>query len=420
MRILLVTEDVPAAMLGGAGQHAVVLGNALLAQGHDVHLLGYRHGSPAPEESEPCGFLGSLHLDINFSGARWQEQRLGIFSPLARPHMARRLWAAIRSLPGPWDVVHYHGHNAMLGNLIPTSWNFVQTLHDQGAECITMSRLRQGQPCRETRAQACAGCAAKRPNPAQRWFSTQAVRALRQGSFTSFQRHKVVFVSEFVRHRYLAMLGITTSDIRSEVVHNFVDPQKLQAALLNDPAPWPSEPHRLRVFAAGRIDQAKGFSSLLQVLDDTMLQRLDLVIAGDGPELAHLREQHAGRGVRFLGWCQPATVLAWTRAAQVCVVPSIWEEPCATTVLEALALGRPVLALRRGGTPELARYARAGQLRLFDELHELVLALGEAQFAPTPYNPSAVVNQRLPELLAVYNHPVTEDEVQKRALERFS
>jgi hypothetical protein len=46
-------------------------------------------------------------------------------------------------------------------------------------------------------------------------------------------------------------------------------------------------------------------------------------------------------------------------------------------VLEGLALGRVVYALRRGGTPELAALAGAGagRLRLFDDMPSLVGAL---------------------------------------------
>jgi glycogen(starch) synthase len=403
MRILIVTEDVPAVMLGGAGQHAVVLGNALIDAGHEVHMLGYRR----PENVQGnCGFRGPLITSIDFSHARWQDRRFGFFNPFARPHMARRLWQAMRDQKGPWDVVHYHGHNALLGKRVPSSWNFVQTLHDQGAECITWSRFRQGEPCRETSAKACAGCAADKPNLMQAWLSTRAAHDLRRGSLDAFRRHPVVFVSEFVRRRYCESLGVAASEIRSAVVHNFVDAHKLRAAMAAPPADWPVVAGRVRVFAAGRIDRAKGFSAFLNALDDDLILRVDLVIAGDGPELAGLRQQHAARGVRFLGWCPPETVLAWTRAAEVCVVPSIWEEPCATTVLEALALGRPVLALRRGGTPELVKHGQPGQLRLFEDLATLVRSLhpdaAANAFVPVPTSESAVVERRLPELIAVY------------------
>jgi len=347
-----------------------------------------------------------LHTLIDFTGARWQEGRLGVFNPLARPHMARRIWRAIRSLEGAWDVVHYHGHNPLLGTLVPASWNFLHTLHDQGAECIAKTRFRRGQVCTETTPEACAGCATARPNPMQSWLTVQAVNGLRKGSLAAFQRHRAVFVSDFVRRRYCEVLGVAPNDVGADVVHNFLDAHKLHAALAAPLPDWPVADGRQRVFTAGRIDAAKGFTLFLDALDDALLQRIDLVVAGDGPDLAALRERHAARGVRFLGWCAPADVLAWTRAAHVCVVPSAWEEPCATTVLEALALGRPVLALRRGGTPELSRYGEPGQLRLFDDHAALVQALHHGCFTPSRGSERAGVEHRLPELLALYRNPL--------------
>ena len=68
---------------------------------------------------------------------------------------------------------------------------------------------------------------------------------------------------------------------------------------------------------------------------------------------------------------------AAARAPHAVVVPSLWDEPCASTVLEGLALGREVYALRRGGTPELAACAGPGahRLRLFDTLDDMAVAL---------------------------------------------
>lgn len=61
------------------------------------------------------------------------------------------------------------------------------------------------------------------------------------------------------------------------------------------------------------------------------------------------------------------------------------------------------LALGHGGTPELVRYGSVGQLRLFDEMKDLVTALvGTQSFRVAPGGDSADVRQRLPDLLAVY------------------
>jgi glycosyltransferase involved in cell wall biosynthesis len=103
---------------------------------------------------------------------------------------------------------------------------------------------------------------------------------------------------------------------------------------------------------------------------------LQIDIAGDGDDEAALRARHSHPLLRFHGWQSSTATLALAARAHAIVVPSVWEEPCATTVLEALTLGKTTFALRRGGTPELAVYASApDQLRLFEDMPALVAAL---------------------------------------------
>ena len=49
-------------------------------------------------------------------------------------------------------------------------------------------------------------------------------------------------------------------------------------------------------------------------------------------------------------------------AADVVVVPSLWEEPFGRVVIEAMVTGRPVLASRSGGIPEILTGRFAGHL----------------------------------------------------------
>jgi glycosyltransferase involved in cell wall biosynthesis len=108
------------------------------------------------------------------------------------------------------------------------------------------------------------------------------------------------------------------------------------------------------VFAAGRLVAQKGYPVLLAAA--TRWQQRNpvplLVIAGEGPLAAELAQQARGTGieVRFLG--QRADVPVLLGGADVVVVPSVWEgQPL--IVQEALRLGRPLVAARVGGIPEL-------------------------------------------------------------------
>lgn len=403
MRILLVSEDLPVAHLGGAGKHAVLLGNTLLEAGHQVEMLGRLRAAGVEGNND---FDGPLHCGIDLRGSGWQEYRFGAFLPGRREHAARRVWAAVQRLGvGRFDVIHYHGHLNSLGALVPAAVPFVQTLHDQGSECLMLTRFRDGAPCRATDARDCAGCATPRPNALQRWLSAAAVRRARARSALAFARHETVFVSAFLHERFVANAQ-PALPLRAQVVHNFTSAARLRAALAT-PLPATGATHsKPVVLMVGRVDAAKGVGAFLDAVPDSLLQRWTLRVVGDGPLLAELQARHAPRGVQFTGFMAQADAYRETAAAAACVVPSACEEACSTTLLEALALGRPTLALRRGASAELAVYERfPGQLLLADDVAGLVARLAAA--APAAASISTVdegadVHRQLPALERIY------------------
>jgi glycosyltransferase involved in cell wall biosynthesis len=112
--------------------------------------------------------------------------------------------------------------------------------------------------------------------------------------------------------------------------------------------------HRPVVLAAGRLVPQKGYPLLVaaaarwQDRDPVPL----LVIAGDGPLAGPLASaaQDSGVAARFLG--QRTDIPALLGAADVVVVPSVWEgQPL--IVQEALRAGKPLVASRTGGIPEV-------------------------------------------------------------------
>ena len=403
MRILLVTEDIPVPTPGGAGKHAVLLGNSLIAAGHEVELLG-RVRAPGVEGNSD--FAGPLHCNISLRGTGWQEHRFGAFLPGRRNHIGRRIWSAVRALGVErFDVIHYHGHHSAVGACVPASVNFVQTLHDQGSECITMTRFKNGQPCDAIDPRACASCATSRPNRLQTAISAAAVRRLRATSVKAFSKHETIFVSNFLERRFREHVQPTAA-LKSQVVHNFTDAAAMRQALAaaTPPARATQRPVALVV---GRIDRTKGMAALLAALSQALVERFQWRIVGDGPARRELEAEHKHKGIEFVGFLPQQRVYAETAAATVCVVPSLWEEAFGTTTLEALALGRPVFALRRGATPELARYGRyAGQLALSESIEELVAAIGAASVEsaprPTGVDDMADVLRRIPAIVDVY------------------
>jgi glycosyltransferase involved in cell wall biosynthesis len=107
---------------------------------------------------------------------------------------------------------------------------------------------------------------------------------------------------------------------------------------------------------AGRLGPQKAVGVLLDALADA--REVTLVIAGDGPERATLErragELGLGSRVRFLGSVPREEVLRLFGAADASVLPSAWEN-FPHTVVEALAVGCPVIATAVGGVPEVVQ-----------------------------------------------------------------
>lgn len=108
------------------------------------------------------------------------------------------------------------------------------------------------------------------------------------------------------------------------------------------------------VLGAGRLAAQKGFALLVDAAGGWADREPVpmLVIAGAGPLDAQLRARarEAGLDARFLG--HRTDVPALLAAADVVAVPSTWEgQPL--LVAEALRAGRPIVAFRVGGIPDL-------------------------------------------------------------------
>ena len=408
MKILMVSEDVPGEQLGGLARHVVTLANALLAAGHEVELMGRSDRAHAGSAAE-IGFDGRFIPGFDLRRVGWKETQLGFFNPAKRPWFAARVARALARHAQDYDVIHYHGHLPLIGHYVDPALNFVQTRHDQGSECLTHLRFKDDAVCTATANRACAGCAHPAPGLLRTWLSGQAVARYRGETALAFARHKTIFVSDFLRRQFLRTVpGADLS--RSRVIHNFIDLRKLAAAAVNSDAAC--VPRQGQVLVAGRIDTGKGFAEFLAAARGRLPRETQVLVVGDGPLRARLEAQHASEQVRFLGWRPNPYVAALTAASHVCVVPSVWEEPCGTTILEALALGRPCLALARGGTPELAEYASVpGQLALAASMDGLVSLLAGVLALPATAQPRPGVAsvgmdvfQALPRIVDFYAH----------------
>lgn len=109
------------------------------------------------------------------------------------------------------------------------------------------------------------------------------------------------------------------------------------------------------VLFSGKLTRYKGVRYLIQAA-----KSIDAIIgiAGDGPERKNLENMALSlkaNNVRFFGFVDNKTLIKLYYKADICVVPSIWDEPLGLVVLEAMATKTPVVVTRKGGIPLMVK-----------------------------------------------------------------
>jgi glycosyltransferase involved in cell wall biosynthesis len=112
----------------------------------------------------------------------------------------------------------------------------------------------------------------------------------------------------------------------------------------------------------GRVDSAKGVDITIAALAHLPPQStLAIVGAGDGAYEAELRSRAQSLGVAdrvdFLGRVDAGTLPSIYAAADVVLFPIRWDEPWGLVPLEAMGIGRPVVATAKGGAVTYLRDA---------------------------------------------------------------
>jgi glycosyltransferase involved in cell wall biosynthesis len=222
----------------------------------------------------------------------------------------------------------------------------VLTLHDSKPVCPVYLRLRAGRPCslcldgdfHQVLMNRCAGGSIG----ASALLYAEAAIQRWLGSYEKVDRF--LAPSEFMRDSALHRF-------RSEQVvllYNGIDTAEIEVSTRDDGY----------VLYLGRLSGEKGVETLLRAHEAD--GAWDLVVAGTGPLERGLQMQY--RNAQFVGQLSGQALKATIGGASAIVVPSECYENCPMSVLEAMAYGKPVVASRIGGIPELIIDGETGLL----------------------------------------------------------
>ncbi len=338
---------------GGTEAYLFLLTRLLEERGHRVVPFAMQHPENVRSPFAPY-FVSGVEPAETLAAAR-PGRMLALAARTLYSREARRRIAALLDHARP-DVAHVHNiyHQlspSILLELRRRGIRTVMTLHDYKLVCGNYQMLTRDGPC-----ERCLGGWHYQAT-LQRCVKDSLAASL-LASIEMYTHGALRFytatVEEFICPSRFLLGRMKAGGIPADrLVHlpNFIDPTAY-------------EPRRTwgeYVVYYGRLSAEKGTHVLLEAM--RRLPRLQLVIAGSGPEEARLRHTAADLpNVRFAGFLERPALTALVREALCTVLPSLWYENCPLSVLEAFALARPVVASAIGGLPELVEDGITGRL----------------------------------------------------------
>ena len=330
MRVLTVGNRYPPHGLGG---YELVWESSvahLRRLGHDVRVLTTDFRDPEPVGAEDH----DVHRELRWW---WRDHDFPRYPPRVKLAIERHNAAVIRRHleAAPPDVVAWWPMGGMSMSLLehvrrrglPALAVVADDWLVYGPQVDGWRRLMEARPWLRPAAERLAGVPA----------TVDLDRAARY-----------LFISETTRRR--AEAG-GRRPVDSDVLHWGVDARFVDARPARDWA-W-------RLLYVGRLDPRKGIATAVEALTQLPAATLRVVGGDDAGAEQELRLLAARLGVsgrvEFAGPSAPDKLPDVYAAADAVLFPVTWDEPWGLVPLEAMGIGRPVVATGRGGSGEYLR-----------------------------------------------------------------
>ncbi|MBB3872953.1 glycosyltransferase family 4 protein [Brevundimonas mediterranea] len=366
MRILVCTNAYPPRFMGGAELVAHEQAKSLVTLGHEVLVFAGGIVGRGPRHSRTDEFYDGLPVvRIETTEEDYSPAYINFLHPAIEDHF-RNVLKSFRP-----DVVHFHniiGLSVRLPILAKRAGiRTVCTLHDFWGFCQQNTGVRRdGEACDASL--PCASCVPRIHDGRGLHVPLRLRRDMVRFCFEHLDH--LIAPSRYVAARYAAA-ELVGDDVH--IIPNGV--QKLDSQQSDKPSK-----SRTRIAYIGYFGQHKGVATLLSAMAQVVTDfDIELLLAGEGPEQDNYRKQAEALGilgrVRFLGKVPHEDIASVYSEADIVCLPSVWDENQPVCLMEAMSAGRPVIASRKGGIPEIVEHGRNGFLFKAGDAQELATYL---------------------------------------------
>ena len=235
----------------------------------------------------------------------------------------------------------------------------VQTLHDYKLICPKAKLYSRGRICERCQGGRYYNCFLKKCSHNSRAKSFLAMlEAYLNNKILKYYDSVDLFIapSQFMKDICIKF-GLPENKIK--LVYNFIGAETELAEEIMEK----TEPAYILYF--GRLAEEKGINILLEALK-MLNNKIKLKIAGAGPEYkkieALITKNNLNNQAELLGPKSGLELQKIIKQARAVIISSLWPENMPYSLLEALSLGKIVIASRVGGLPEIIQDGHNGLL----------------------------------------------------------
>jgi glycosyltransferase involved in cell wall biosynthesis len=361
-----------------AGPETVYLTTAELLKRHGHNVIFFSMDHP---ENLPCETSEYFvpHVDLNVPHNILNQIRIAgriLYYFNARKNLSKLLDRY------PVDIAHlhdicYHISPSILHELKQRGIPIVMTLHDMKMVCTAYYMFADGKICEA----CCKG----------RYYMAIVRRCVKDSLFKSaiatlemYLHHKILNIYNnidiFISPSLFLKKKLKEAGFNKKIVHlsNFFELHDI--TLRSKKGCTDGGEEKKSIAYIGRLSTEKGLFTFLdaaKLLKDKR-ENIQVNIIGDGPLMNELQKKVKMQqidNVRFLGYLKRENVYEEIRKSFAVVLPSECYENNPLSVVEAFALGKPVIGSRLGGVQELVKDYERGLIFKTGNAYELSMKI---------------------------------------------